>query len=80
MYENLITYGTVRKLITLIEMYLIETLINFRVGKYVSDTFVIQNVVSKNRKLYTSIFVFQMRGTYKLSKCLRNLVNETDVR
>ena len=55
-YKNLIEYGIPRKLVRLIKMSVTETYSRFRVGKNVSDRFLIRNVLKQGDALSPIFF------------------------
>jgi hypothetical protein len=65
LYNILTEFGIPMKLVTLIEIYLNETYSKFRIGKNLSDTFPIQNVLKQGDALSPLLFNFALEDVIR---------------
>jgi hypothetical protein len=65
LYNNLIEFGVLMKLVRLIKMYLNEAYSKVRIGKHFSDSFPIQNVLKQGDALSPLLFNFALEYTIR---------------
>jgi hypothetical protein len=72
-YNILLEFGVPKKLVRLIKMCLNATLSKIRVGKYLSDTFLIQNGLKQEDDL--SPLLFNFHSEYAIRRVQENQVS-----